>query len=65
MADRVIILTSRPAKIKKEIVIDLEMENRTPMTSRSAPGFKNYFNLIWKELNEHDSDVTGTASLPG
>lgn len=64
MADRVIILTKRPAKIKKEIVIDLEIENRTPMTSRNAPKFKNYFNQIWKELNQHGSDIAGTTPLP-
>ena len=54
MADRVIILSSRPAIIRKIIPIIFDMENRTPMASRNAPDFKTYFNLIWKELN-HDA----------
>lgn len=51
LADRVIILTSRPAKIAKEIKVTFELEEDTPMCRRNAPEFKHYFNLIWKELN--------------
>ena len=54
MADRVIILSPRPAIIRKIVPICFDLENRTPMASRNAPEFKSYFNLIWKELNEHD-----------
>ena len=53
MADRVIILSPRPAIIRKIVPICFNLENRTPMASRNAPEFKSYFNLIWKELN-HD-----------
>ncbi|HIR23883.1 MAG TPA: ABC transporter ATP-binding protein [Candidatus Egerieimonas faecigallinarum] len=53
MADRVIVLSSRPARIRTIIPISLSLGNtpRTPMTSRNAPDFKTYFNLIWKELH--------------
>ena len=54
MADRVIVLSKRPATVKKIIPIEFDIENRTPMSSRSAPEFKNYFNEIWKELNHHE-----------
>lgn len=54
MADRVIVLTSRPAKIKKIIDIDISIEDKTPFRTRSAPEFKDYFNLIWKELDHGD-----------
>lgn len=53
MADRVIILTSRPATVAKIIPIHLDIEDRTPLSSRNAPDFKSYFNLIWKELNKN------------
>ena len=53
MADRVIILSPRPAIIRKIVPVCFDLENRTPMASRNAPEFKSYFNLIWKELN-HD-----------
>ena len=53
MADRVLVLSKRPAEIRKEVEITFEMEERTPMKVRSAPQFKDYFNLIWKELNDY------------
>lgn len=53
MADRVLVLSSRPATVKAIIPIQLNMKERTPLSSRNAPDFNNYFNLIWKELNEH------------
>ena len=53
MADRVIILTKRPASVADIISIKLDIENRTPLSSRNAPDFKSYFNLIWKELNQN------------
>lgn len=54
VADRVIVLTKRPGRIRKIVPIQIDMEERTPMKSRNAPEFKDYFNLIWKELNNDD-----------
>jgi len=51
--DKVIILSKRPGRIKKIISINLSIENRTPMTSRNAKEFKDYFNMIWEELSEY------------
>lgn len=51
MGDRVIILSDRPGSINKIIPINLTIDNRTPFSSRSAPEFGDYFNTIWKELN--------------
>ena len=53
MADRVIILTKRPATVARIVTIDLALTDRTPLSSRNAPQFKSYFNLIWKELNQY------------
>lgn len=54
MADRIIILTCRPATVKAEIEVKLTLEGeRTPFHARSAPEFKDYFNVIWKELNQN------------
>lgn len=52
MADRVIILSKRPARLQKDVDIKLSVEPRTPLASRNAPEFKTYFNQIWKELNQ-------------
>lgn len=64
MADRVIVLTSRPASVEKIIPIHLSVRDRTPFTSRSAPEFKNYFNMIWKELKSHESDLSNSGKIP-
>lgn len=53
MADRVLVLSARPATVQKVVDIHLTLENHTPLSSRNAPDFKKYFNLIWKELNEN------------
>lgn len=50
MADRVIVLSQRPAKIQNIHTIDFEMENRTPINCRNSPKFSKYFNDLWKEL---------------
>ncbi len=54
MADRIIVLTGRPSSIKSEHNIFLSCNDvRTPFNSREAPEFRQYFNLIWKELDVH------------
>jgi NitT/TauT family transport system ATP-binding protein len=51
LSDRVVVLTNRPAKIKKVHEIKFDMENRTPINCRERPEFSKYFDLLWKELN--------------
>ncbi|MDO4343311.1 MAG: ABC transporter ATP-binding protein [Eubacteriales bacterium] len=53
MADKIIVLSNRPAGVVATVEVYMEMENRTPMKSRNAPEFKEYFNRIWKELNTY------------
>ncbi|NLK20643.1 MAG: ABC transporter ATP-binding protein [Epulopiscium sp.] len=54
MADKVIVLTQRPAKIKAIHPIKLSIDDRTPLKSREAPEFREYFNLMWKELKSDE-----------
>ena len=50
--DRIIVLTKRPASVKKTFDIHLTLDKeRTPFEARMAPEFKDYFNEIWGELN--------------
>ncbi len=54
IADKVIVLSPRPAEIKKIYQINLTIDGeRTPFKSRSANEFKDYFNEIWQELNNN------------
>lgn len=56
MADRVLILSTRPGHIVKDVPITFEdVPFASPMNRRNAKEFKAYFNFIWKELNVHDS----------
>lgn len=58
MADRILVLSDRPATVKKEFQIHLTVPGeKTPFSARSAPEFKDYFNAIWKELNHNASYV--------
>lgn len=54
LADRIIVLSSRPATIVKILPITFRLEKDTPLERRNAPEFKNYFNIIWKELKSHE-----------
>lgn len=54
LADRVIILSRRPATIHQTIPIFFDLDNDTPLNRRDTPEFKSYFKLIWKEMNEHE-----------
>lgn len=56
MADRIIVLSHRPASVKSIVDVYLSMEEKTPFHARSAPEFKNYFNLIWKELTQYEKE---------
>lgn len=52
MADYVAVLSKRPATIKKIYDINLTInEEKTPLSARKAPEFKDYFNEFWKELD--------------
>lgn len=49
MADKVVILTERPAKVKK--IVDLKsMKNISPLKRREEKDFHSVFDIIWKEL---------------
>ena len=50
LSDRVIILTNRPTKIKKEIKFDFGEE--TPTERRKSPKFSSYFNEIYETINQ-------------
>lgn len=55
MADRVLILSRRPATVQGIVSIHFADSGLLPMERRQASEFKQYFNEIWKELNVHGS----------
>ena len=53
LGSRVLILSKRPATIKSMIDIHFP-DNISPLERRNSPEFKDYFNKIWKELNNDE-----------
>ena len=52
MSDRVVVLTNRPAKVKK--IYEIKMENKsTPINNRKCSEFSMYYDRIWKEIDYH------------
>lgn len=52
MADRVIVLTNRPSKIKN--IYEIKLTNKsTPIQNRKAKEFASYYDKIWKDIDYH------------
>ncbi len=51
MSDKVIVLSNRPARVKN--VYDIKLTNKsTPINNRKCAEFNDYFDLIWRDLDE-------------
>ncbi len=53
LSDRIVVLSARPGHVKS--VHEIKMEGATPASRRDEAAFRSYFNIIWKELDEHVS----------
>jgi NitT/TauT family transport system ATP-binding protein len=56
MADRVIVLSRRPGRVKSDHRIEypsVDGRRPTPFAARSTPEFNSYFNRLWQELEVH------------
>ncbi len=52
MSDRVIVLSKRPATVKK--IYDIELSTKsTPINNRKAKEFSRYYDKIWRDLDVH------------
>ena len=52
LADRVIVLTNRPSKVKSEYEIIMNNKS-TPISNRRLEKFKYYYDKIWKDIDTH------------
>ena len=56
MADRILVLSNRPAHLVKDLTVSFpELSENAPMNRRNAKDFKSYFNLLWKELRTYET----------
>lgn len=54
VADRILILTARPARVKSLLEVSFAPEYDRPLARRNAPEFSTYFNQLWKEMKSDD-----------
>ena len=51
LSDKIIVLSKRPSIVKK--IYDIEMENKsTPINNRTCKEFSDYYDKIWRDLDE-------------
>lgn len=56
MADRIIVLSNRPANISSIHEISFsDIEKRTPLLCRKSPEFSSYFDTLWRELDVNET----------
>ena len=56
MAERVIVLSRRPGRVKSDHAIRFAATDGgrpPPLAARNAPEFNAYFNRLWQELEVH------------
>jgi NitT/TauT family transport system ATP-binding protein len=56
MAERVIVLSRRPGRVKSEHAIEFPSTRDArpaPLAARNAPEFNAYFRTLWQELEVH------------
>ena len=57
MSDKIIVLSSRPARVKDEIILNLGGD--TPLKKREDSSFSGYFEKIWRELTNEEKSENG------
>lgn len=53
-SSRIIILSKRPSTLKKDLNINFSNPSLSPLKRRDESQFKDYFNMIWKEIDDND-----------
>jgi len=52
VADRILVLSARPARLKAVIPIEFPASSQSPLGRRNTPEFSIYFNQVWEMLQE-------------
>ena len=56
LADRIIVLSRRPATVKEEVSITLSLQDDSPLAARHAPEFQGYFSHLWEVLTNESQE---------
>lgn len=52
ISEKVIVLSKRPSNVKVEVPINFNQDDLTPFQKRKDIKFSDYFNRLWKELDQ-------------
>ena len=53
VADRVVVFSGRPSRVKK--IFNIDMTNKsTPINNRKCKEFSRYYDMVWKEIGNYD-----------
>lgn len=56
LADRVLVLSGRPSKVKYELPVSYAIDRSNALSIRNTEEYQIYFNILWKELSNDFSD---------
>ncbi len=57
LADRVIVLSKRPATVKREMSILYEVGREDPLAIRATAAYQEYFNQLWEVLTDDKTNA--------
>lgn len=52
LADRVLVLSKRPSRVKYELNVSYDIERTSALSIRNTAQYQTYFNTLWKELSD-------------
>ena len=53
VADRILILTKRPGRIREILTVKFSDHAGSPLMRRNCPEFSSYFNRVWEIMQDH------------
>lgn len=62
LADRILVLSPRPGQIMRTIPISFQ-EGLSALGRRNTNEFKDYFNMLWKEMNADEENAYCTRAI--
>lgn len=52
LADRVLVLSKRPSRVKYELNVSYDIKRTSALSIRNTAQYQTYFNTLWKELSD-------------
>ena len=62
LADRILVLSPRPGKVRRVITTSFP-DDMTALKRRGTNEFKDYFNMIWKEMNGDEESTYSAGTI--